>query len=604
MWPLGNDRWRGSFRAERLGRHRFTVAGWIDAFASWRRDLRKRVDAGQDVAIDLLIGAEIIECAADRAGGRDRLELANAASALRGALPPERKTRQALDPGLAALMSRYPDLERATIYDRQLAVVADPVRARFSAWYELFPRSTSAVPGRHGTFRDAEAWLDYVADLGFDVLYLPPIHPIGETNRKGPNNRIDARPGDPGSPWAIGSGAGGHTAVHPELGTLADLRSLVTRARERGIEVALDVALQASPDHPWVHEHPEWFRGRPDGTIQYAENPPKKYQDIFPVEFDTPQWKALWLEIERVLESWIDQGVRTFRVDNPHTKPFAFWEWVIDRLKARWPDLVFLSEAFTRPRIMYRLAKLGFTQSYTYFTWRNNKAELVQYLTELTATEVAEYFRPNFWPNTPDILNEYLQTGGRPAFIARLALAATLVSNYGIYGPAFELLEHRPREPGSEEYLDSEKYQLRHWELDRPDSLRDIIARVNRIRRDNVALQSNRTLKFHRIDNEAIIAYSKRHPAEATSDGRRAGAVEDRPPSNIIVVVVNLDPHQTQSGWIELPLRDFGIDEHRPFEVHDLLGGERYSWRGVWNYIELDPRVAPAHIFAVSQRPE
>lgn len=603
MRPLGNDRWRGSFRAERLGRHRFTVAGWIDAFGSWRRDLRKRLGAGQDVAVDLLIGAALIERAAGRARGDDRHELANAAAALRGPLPSERKAQHALDPRLATVMPRYPDLEHMTIYDRQLTVVADPVRARFSAWYELFPRSTGAVPGRHGTFRDVEAWLDYVAGMGFDVLYLAPIHPIGETNRKGPNNRVDAGPGDPGSPWAIGSDAGGHMAVHPELGTVQELRGLIARARERDIEIALDIAFQSSPDHPWVRERPEWFRARPDGTIQYAENPPKKYQDIYPIEFDNPEWRSLWLELERVIQHWIDQGVRTFRVDNPHTKLFAFWEWVIDRLKAKQPDVVFLSEAFTRPRIMYRLAKLGFTQSYTYFTWRNSKAELEQYLTELTATDVASYFRPNFWPNTPDILHDYLQTGGRPAFMARLVLAATLVASYGIYGPAFELLEHRPRDPGSEEYVDSEKYQLRHWELDRPDSLRDFITRVNHIRRDNLALQSNRSLRFHRIDNDAIIAYSKRHPEERVVDDHGSSRDDDGSAPNIILVVVNLDPRNTQSGWVELPLNDLGIDEHRPFEVHDLLGGERYRWHGAWNYVELDPAVVPAHIFSVSQPP-
>ena len=592
MRPLGNDRWRASFRPDRLGRYLFTVQGWVDAFASWRRDLEKRVAAGQDVDIDLRIGADILDRTAARAAAQDRRSLELAAETLRGPrLQPER-IRYALDSRLLALEQRHPDLEHATPLGTELAVVIDPPRARFSAWYELFPRSTSTVPGRHGTLRDTEARLDYVAAMGFDVLYLSPIHPIGTSRRKGPNNAEIGGPDDPGSPWGIGSAEGGHTAVHPQLGTVEDLRSLVERARARGIEVALDIAFQASPDHPWVLEHPEWFRSRPDGTIQYAENPPKKYQDIYPFDFETGDWQALWRGLERVFLFWIEQGVRTFRVDNPHTKPFAFWEWVIGRLKAKHPDLVLLSEAFTRPRVMERLAKLGFTQSYTYFAWRNEKWEIEQYLTELTRTAAADFFRPNFWPNTPDILTEYLQTGGRPAFVARLVLAATLAASYGIYGPAFELLEHRPRDPGSEEYLDSEKYQLREWDLDRPDSLREFIARVNAIRRQHPALQRNDTLRFHTIANDRIVAYTKRHPP-AHGPGDAA--------ADLVLVTVNLDPVNTQSGWVDLPLLDFGVDPERPFEVHDLLSDARYTWTGYWNYVELDPHVVPAHIFHVTQ---
>jgi starch synthase (maltosyl-transferring) len=602
MQPLGNDRWRASFRVERLGRYLYTVDGWVDHFKSWRRDLRKRVAAGQDVAIDLLIGADHLAAAAARARNQDRRALARGAAQLRADSSQTERIAIALDEELFAVACRYPDFEHATTYGKELVVVVDPVRARFSAWYEMFPRSAGA-PGEHGSFRDVETRLPYISAMGFDVLYLPPIHPIGETKRKGANNAVEAMAGEPGSPWGIGSAEGGHKAIHPQLGTSEDLRRLVKRARAMGIEVALDIAFQASPDHPYARERPEWFRARPDGTIQYAENPPKKYQDIYPFDFETADWKALWTELESVFTHWIDHGIRTFRVDNPHTKPFPFWEWAINRLKVKHPDLVFLSEAFTRPRVMYRLAKLGFTQSYTYFAWRNHKRELEEYLEELTRTEVVDYFRPSFWPNTPDILTEYLQTGGRPAFVIRFVLAATLAASYGIYGPAFELLEHRPREPGSEEYLHSEKYQLRAWDLERPDSLRDIIARVNRIRRENPALQTNRTLRFHAIENENIIAFSKRYPVEPDApvvdeDGRPIPAP---PPGNALLITINLDPYHTQAGWVDSPLDLFGIDPRRPFQVHDLLGSAHYTWNGYWNYVELNPHVLPAHIFRVSQ---
>jgi starch synthase (maltosyl-transferring) len=599
MLALGNDRFRASFRPERLGRYLYTIEGWVDVFGSWRRDLQKRVTAQQDVEVDLLIGAAILDEAAGRARGKDRSTLRLAAERLRGPLGQEQKVEHALDDPLEALVGRYPDFDRATSYGKELAAVADPVRARFSAWYELFPRSTSPEPGRHGTLRDTADRLQYIANMGFDVLYLPPIHPVGDTKRKGLNNAIVAEPGDPGSPWGIGGREGGHKAIHPELGTSDDLRYLIERARELGIEVALDIAFQSSPDHPYVHEHAEWFRMRPDGTIQYAENPPKKYQDIYPFDFETADWKALWKELESVFVYWIDHGVRTFRVDNPHTKPFAFWEWLIARLKPKYPDLVFLSEAFTRPRIMYRLAKLGFNQSYTYFAWRNEKWELESYLRELVQTEVADYFRPSFWPNTPDILTEYLQTGGRQAFMIRIVLAATLAANYGIYGPAFELLEHRPREPGSEEYLDSEKYQIRDWDLQRPDSLRDFIARLNRIRRANPALQSNASLQLHAIANERIIAYSKHYPRRLGAYGEK---IPERPIENLLLMTVNLDPYHTQAGVVELPLLELGLDPERPFEVHDLLSNARYTWRGAWNYVELNPYVAPAHIFHITQK--
>jgi starch synthase (maltosyl-transferring) len=422
--------------------------------------------------------------------------------------------------------------------------------------------------------------------MGFDVLYLPPIHPIGRSHRKGKNNAPSAGPHDPGSPWGIGAAEGGHKAIHPQLGTPEDFRRLVANAREHGIDIALDLAFQCSPDHPYVQDHPQWFRWRPDGTVQYAENPPKKYQDIYPLEFQTEHWQELWEELKSVVLFWIEQGVRIFRVDNPHTKPFHFWEWLIREVKRLHPEIIFLAEAFTRPKVMYYLAKAGFTQSYTYFAWRNTKAELTQYFTELTQTEVREFFRPNLWPNTPDILTEYLQLGGRPAFMARLVLAATLGASYGIYGPAFELGEHQPREPGSEEYLDSEKYEIKHWAIDRPDSLRDFIGRVNRIRRENPALHSHGGLRFHPVDNEQLICYSKQ-----TEDA-----------SNIILVIVNLDPHHTQSGWVDLPADLQAERPAAPYQVHDLLSDGRYLWHGSRNFVELIPQVVPAHIFRIRHR--
>src|SRR5215470_6640984 len=444
MEPLGNDRWRACFRTEKAGQYIYTLSAWADPFQTWYTDFLKRVAAQQDVTTDLQIGTGLLKSAAGRANGPDAQKLGEVAARLR----PE-----AVDDRLAALARAHADRAHAT-HHRELRVTVDTVRARFSTWYEMFPRSS-------GTLRDCTGLLPEIAQMGFDILYFPPVHPIGQTHRKGKNNATTAEPGEPGSPWAIGGKEGGHKAIHPDLGNLDDFRQLVGKPKRLGIDIALDIAYQCSPDHPYVTEHPEWFRHRPDGTVQYAENPPKKYEDIYPFEFDSPHWKSLWEELKSIIEFWMDQGVHIFRVDNPHTKPFDFWEWMIRDLKKKNHSLIFLSEAFTRPNVMYRLAKLGFTQSYTYFTWRNTKKELTDYFTELTQTEVREFFRPNLWPNTPDILHEYLQRGGRAAFMARLVLAATLGSNYGLYGPAFELCENVPREPGSEEYLNSEKYEIK-----------------------------------------------------------------------------------------------------------------------------------------------
>jgi starch synthase (maltosyl-transferring) len=577
---LGNDRFRASFNVTTEGIWEFTFSGWIDAFATWRRGFQRKVEAGQEVSVDLLIGAELIEGAAARAVGVDAQALGVIAKAIRASDTPFNvRAQTALREEVAVWMARAVDRTFATHYPRVLEIVVDRVRSRFSAWYEFFPRSFGAE-GKHGTLRDAEAMLPYVAEMGFDIVYLPPIHPIGRAFRKGRNNSTTAQPGEPGSPWAIGAEEGGHKAVHPELGTLEDFDRFVARAREHDLEIALDIAFQVSPDHPYVKEHPEWFRKRPDGTIQYAENPPKKYQDVYPFDFETEAWQALWKELRSVFVFWIEHGVRVFRVDNPHTKPLPFWEWCITSLKAEYPDVLFLAEAFTRPKVMYTLAKGGFTQSYTYFTWRTTKPEFVAYMTELTKTEVAEFFQPNFWPNTPDILPEHLQTGERAAFVSRLILAATLSSSYGIYGPAYELMEHVPR-PGAEEYIDNEKYELKRWDLERPDSLRHIIARVNTIRRSNSALQANKNVGFHTTSNDFIIAYSKR------SDDLK----------NIILVVVNLDAHHRHSAWVELDLAELGLKPDEGYQVHDLLTDARFIWRGGRTFVELDPNIMPAHIF-------
>ena len=490
----------------------------------------------------------------------------------------------ALAPETTALMNAFPDRRLATTHDPPLAVIVDPPRAGFSSWYEMFPRSCGAA-GRHGTFKDAEQRLPYIAEMGFDVLYLPPVHPIGRTFRKGADNRLSAEPGDPGSPWAIGASEGGHKAIHPELGSLDDFRHFVAAARAAGIEVAMDIAFQTSPDHPYVKEHPEWFVGRPDGGIQYAENPPKKYQDIYPFDFAGGGADSLWRELRSVFSHWIAQGVRIFRVDNPHTKPLRFWQWCLTTLKEEHPDVIFLAEAFTRPKLMYALAKAGFSQSYTYFTWRTTKPELTAYVQSISGSDVKEFFRPNFWPNTPDILPEHLQFGTRATFIARAVLAATLSPNWGIYGPAYELQEHVARE-GAEEYAQNEKYQLRTWDLQRADSLRPVLRRLNRIRRENQALQRLDGTVFHRTDNESLICYSR-----TTADQH-----------NALLVVVNLDPHNKHSGWIDLDLGALRVTANQTFQAHDLIGDGRHLWRGPRAFVSLDPQVMPAHIFSVRRR--
>jgi starch synthase (maltosyl-transferring) len=580
-----NDVWTAEFTPPAAGRYRYAVTAWVDHFESWRRELERRTDPS-DIRVALQVGAGLIDEASARTGNDDAVTLSNWAKLLRataddqsGHADAAAMKAVALDPARALIVARYPDRRFAA--SAGLELIADRKRAQFSSWYELFPRSAAPESGRYGTFRDVEARLPYVARMGFDVLYLPPIHPIGRINRKGANNALESDSQDVGSPWAIGSAEGGHKDILPQLGTLDDFKSLVLNARDFGIEIALDIAFQCAPDHPYVRLHPQWFKHRPDGSIQYAENPPKKYQDIYPFDFETEDWRGLWEELKSVMDYWISQGVRIFRVDNPHTKAFPFWEWAIGEITRVRPDIIFLAEAFTRPKVMHRLAKLGFTQSYTYFTWRTTKHELTEYFTQLNESPGCDYFRPNVWPNTPDILHEALQSGRRAVFAARVVLAATLSANYGIYGPAYELMESTPREPGSEEYRDSEKYQLRQWAVDRPDSLWPLISRINRIRRDNAALQSDRTLSFCPIDNDQLIAYLKHDPLT----------------KNIVLTVVNLDAYNPQSGWVDLDLAALDIDADQPFQMHDLLSDNRYQWRGRRNYVMLDPQRMPAHVF-------
>ena len=590
MVLLNNDIWEASFVPPVPGRYLYTVVAWVDSFSSWRHELTRRID-DEDIRIAAQVGSLEIAGAASRAQGADQQTLLQLADELdRIAQDPEIDAisikATALDSGLDALASLYPDRRFEARYPVAMPLVADRPKARFSSWYELFPRSAGTEPGVHGTLRDVEARIPAIAAMGFDVLYFPPIHPVGRIQRKGKNNALVTEEGDVGSPWAIGSDEGGHKSILPELGTAEDFRSLVGKAKEAGLDIALDIAFQCAPDHPYVKEHPGWFRWRPDGSVQYAENPPKKYQDIYPFNFECDDWRGLWAELKSVFDHWIAEGVTVFRVDNPHTKAFPFWEWVITEIKREHPEIIFLAEAFTRPKVMHRLAKVGYSQSYTYFTWRNTKAELEAYFTELSQGPGLNYFRPNVWPNTPDILHAQLQSGEAAMFRLRLVLATTLAASYGIYGPAYELLEYKPRGPGSEEYLDSEKYQLRTWDHDSPDSLAPLITRLNAIRKNNVALQSNSSLRFLAVENDQLIAYAKASP-----DGR-----------NVIVTVVNLDPQNPQDGWIGLEPASIGVEPGQPFQVHDLLSDERYLWQGDWHYVRLDPQQAAAHVFVIRRR--
>lgn len=587
-----NDEYVGHFGVTELGHYRYRVRAWLDAFGTWQDQFRRRVEGGEaeaELKSELVAGGDLLKKAAAQAKGADRKQLQ--AFAKRFA---QGDVEAGLDPAVGALAHTYDPREGAVESD-WYRVEVDAELARFAAWYEFFPRSAAEAPARgqaprHATLDDAAERLPRIKELGFDIVYLPPVHPIGRQFRKGKDNAPAAQPGEPGSPWAIGGDngdgtLGGHKSVAPELGGLEAFDRFVARAEALGLKVALDIAFQTSPDHPYVKEHPEWFRHRPDGTIRYAENPPKKYQDVYPFDFESADWQGLWRELKSVFAFWIDRGVTVFRVDNPHTKPFAFWAWCLEALRAQRPDLIFLAEAFARPKIMYTLAKLGFNNSYTYFTWRNTKAELTEYAQELFQTEVAEFFRPNFWPNTPDILHDYLVHGGRPAHITRLVLAGTLSSVYGLYGPPFEHVYNK-QHPQREEYADNEKYEVRAWNWNDPFSLQPVIARLNRIRRRNPALHHLRNLTLQQVDNDQLFAYSK-----------KAG-------SNRVLVVVNLDPHHTQAGWVHLDLEALGLSPEAAYDVVDLMGGERYTWHGAHNFVQLNPHLMPVHVFQVQPHGE
>src|SRR5579859_262457 len=584
MLPTENDRWVGTFRVDANTRYVYSVLAFTDVYGSWRADLQKRLAAAQDVSSELLEGQRIVEqAAANCADPNDRGRLVAYLTRWRDADQRER-AELAISHQLGEVMDRWPDRSDATRYRHELPLIVDRVQARFAAWYEIFPRSQGTDPNRSATFREAEARIPAIAAMGFDTLYMTPIHPIGVTNRKGPNNSLLAGPNDPGSPYAIGSSAGGHEAIAPELGTLEDFRHFQEVAKQHGLELVLDLAIQVAPDHPWVKAHPEWFYHRPDGTIKFAENPPKKYEDIYPLNFRSKNWKEVWAAFRDIVLLWAERGIRVFRVDNPHTKPLAFWEWMIRDVQDVYPDVVFLAEAFTRPKMMRQLAKVGFSQSYTYFTWRNTRWELQEYLTELTQGEMKEYYRANFFANTPDILPPILQLGGRLAFRMRLVLAATLSSVYGIYN-GFELIENRPRgDAGTTEYyLDSEMYQHKVWDWQRPGNIVDDVRRINQARRDNPALQRYDNLRFYPVDNDQLLVYGKATPDAA----------------NIVVCVVNLDPFWPQSGWLDVPLQDWGIDTDQPYIMHDLLSGDHFTWRGRSNWVRLDPNVQAAHVFRV-----
>ena len=617
MTELGNDLWTASFTVNKLGTWQFSVQGWVDHFETWVRDLKKRLDAqaneanpaapSQNIPLALRTGALLVEAAAGRAQGTDSTQLHELATSLRWMADQDAASYESpITEEIRQLVSRYPDLAFATRATIEYPLWVDRERARFSSWYELFPRSASTVAGQHGTFKDVEAQLPEIAAMGFDILYMPPIHPIGTAFRKGKNNSTIAGPDDVGSPWAIGArptkdNEGGHKAILPELGTFEDFDDLVKAARAANMELALDIAFQCSPDHPWVTDHPAWFTTRPDGSIQYAENPPKKYQDIYPLNFESVEWRSLWDELKSVFEFWIKRGVKVFRVDNPHTKALPFWEWCIGTLRQEHPEVLYLAEAFTRPHVMYSLAKAGFTQSYTYFTWRTTKLELQTYLEEITKPPVADFFQPNFWPNTPDILHKSLQDGGRAAFMQRLILAATLTANYGIYGPAYELMENTPAKPAagkteSEEYMDSEKYEIRQRDRKQSNSLVPLITNLNHIRRANPALQSNGSLTFHPVDNPSIMCYSKSAP-DSLKLAHNGG-------QNIILVAINLDPLDEQAGWIDLDLKALNIPHGEDFVVEDLLTGVSYRWHDRSNYVALRPAVQPAHVFRVRRRAE
>jgi len=581
MKALGNDEWTAEFTVEKQGFYTYLVEGWVDYPLNWQHGTERKIHDSQYVKSELLEGAEYIKSVQKLASKEEKEFLKKASAAFTDEKRYDEAIQLALSTELHDIFQRYPVryIENAS---GELRVYVDRKKALFSTWYEFFPRSASDKPNTHGTFKDCERLLPRVAAMGFDTLYFPPVHPIGEVNRKGKNNATNAQPGDVGSPWGIGSQYGGHKSIHPDLGTVDDFKSLVRKANELGIEIAMDYALQAAPDHPWVKEHKEWFKWRPDGSVQYAENPPKKYQDIQPIWFETTDWQNMWNEFRDVLLYWIEEcGIRVFRVDNPHTKPFFFWGWIIDQVKRKHPDVLFLSEAFTRPKIMNELAKQGFTQSYTYFTWRNTKKELQDYVTELTQTEQKEFYRPNFWPNTPDINPFALQRGNEAIHLQKYFLAATLSSSLGIYGPVFEFMVSEPMAEGKEEYLNSEKYEVYHWNWEHQNKLTMLISKINRIRHERLSLQQTNNIVFCDTSDDQLMAYYK------WDDAR----------SDETLMVASLDKENPRAGMVRLPIAEMG---NRPIQVTDLISGYSYYWDKEWNYVELHPSL-PFHLFKIER---
>ncbi len=584
MKAEANDRWSAEFQTTQKGFYLYKIEAWTDHLFTWHSDFVKKYEAAQDVSVELLIGVDLLHKTAEQYPKTRATALLEVAEALQKPGNHAEAAQLVLSSAFETLVEQHPMKQFTTVYDKNLRVRIGRDRAVFSAWYGMFPRSASEKQGNHGTFKDVEKLLPRIQELGFDVLYLPPIHPIGVSHRKGKNNSPEAGPSDPGSPWAIGNASGGHEAIHAELGTMKDYQSMMKQAKSRGIEIAFDLALQCAPDHPWVQKHPQWFHWRPDGTLACVEHPPKKYPDIVPFNFETDDWQNLWNALRDVILYWVDAGVEIFRVDDPHTKPFAFWEWVINEVHTRNPDVIFLSKAFTRPKVMAALAKLGFTQSYTYFTWRNNRKEMEEYLTELCQTELRDYFRPNFWPNTHDILPYHLMDAGANVFTLRLLLAATLSANYGVYGPAYEFMEHTGNLNGKEEYLNAEQFELRHYDWSARNRITDTMTTINRIRRENPALQRTFNLTFTRTDNDMLMSYLKISP-----DGQ-----------NIIWCIANFDIHYTQSGYVEVPKKLLGLQNRINLKVTDLLTGEVYHWFNDWNFVELNPAKQAMHIFLVS----
>lgn len=568
-----NDVWSAAFTVTEKGYYNFTILAWIDHFDTWYDGFRKKSLANVDVSLELKEGAQYLRTLSKK----DKADLEETAKKLEA--PYDDAVAFVMSDAFAEIVHTNPVIEHPAMPATHWRVLVEHKKANFSTWYELFPRSAS-LDGKHGTFRDVIRLLPRIASMGFDVLYLPPIHPIGKVNRKGKNNNVNSEPGEPGSPWAIGSDEGGHKSIHPELGTLDDYKLLIQEAKKLNIDIALDIAFQCAPDHPYVKAHKNWFKIRPDGSIQYAENPPKKYQDIYPFNFESEDWEALWKELLSVITYWIDQGVKIFRVDNPHTKPIRFWEWAIAEVNKKYDDVIFLAEAFTRPKVMASLAKVGFTQSYTYFTWRVPKHELTEYMNELVSGQSRNYFRPNFWPNTPDILPYHLQHQGENIFIIRLALAATLSSNYGMYGPVYEFLDNEPV-PAKEEYFNSEKYEIKRHDWKKTNRMTDIITLVNKARHEHPALQSTWNIRFCFIENQNLLAFVK--------------ATDDR--SDIVLVIVNLDPHARHSGYVQLPKDYLKLGDHINVKLHDLIMDEHYTWTQEWNYVELDPYKMPFHLF-------